>query len=781
MTEASVSPLLFFMRDIAADSSAKRTIPSPSGEAPVTVRLERPPDNATLTNLENHGLTFKRMDSELLHTEHIYCATVELDSLESIARFASVVRIESVQNFARCSTLDVSNSLVQADRVRQLTYQSAPLDGTGIVVANVDTGVDIYHPAFFKEDGGTFGWIDVNQSGAFESGTDAVDLNLNGIADPDETLRFLEASFIDEYSIMHNPSGTYDADIDWLYNDGNGNGIRDYGPDAGYTDQSPSFGELIFIIGDSNENNALDTGEYLTALGTSKFIAAYDKTGRHTRGVDLLLSSGDKANHGTPSFGIVGGQAPGRRFIGMSPGVEFISINRLEVEDIFEAILWARNLGADIIMYEFGSWVGEFLDGSSNLETFIEDLYDEGIHQFTAAGNLAGQARKKHANFFLESGNTETLRFSVPASYQITEVYFSLLWRNRSLFYPVTTLTLPTNENVRIIPGTFSYGIYTIRSGIDTSDSTLSPPAGTSRLDIVISAENGFSGDFTFTFRNARSLDLEFDAYIADNRTMWMHGTQFMDHLTDDGTVCSPGTAKKGITVGSYDPRGYHNPFGSLSDFSSWGDTIDGRRAVDITAPGFTVFSPASSQFTGKPGGYVDFNGTSAALPHVVGCAALIMQASPGITPDMLSQVLLDYALEDEFTGTVPNTMWGYGKLRSYASITESGIVSPPSLVLDTGNPAIFRVSEPSPNPFNVSTAFQIDLLTTGTSSFDVAIYNIIGQTVRSVRIDTVSSPSYRFTWDGLDDRGKTASSGIYFFRFTCMQSTIIRRALLYK
>ena len=74
------------------------------------------------------------------------------------------------------------------------------------------------HPGFFKPDGGTYHWIDSNNSGKFESGVDAVDINGNGQPDVDEILRFFDAAFSDPLGLMNRTDGVYDADIDWLYN-----------------------------------------------------------------------------------------------------------------------------------------------------------------------------------------------------------------------------------------------------------------------------------------------------------------------------------------------------------------------------------------------------------------------------------------------------------------------------------------------------------------------------------------------------------------------------------
>ncbi len=366
LAQASVSPVLFFFRNTDSHRLSKLAHLTDSKTAPVTVRFAHPPDTGRITELETCGLKFKRDNGLILHSRHIYPATVELDSLESLTKQKDIVRIESTFRPSCSSTLDISNPQVQASLVWNLPHENGRIDGSGIVVTNIDTGMDIYHPGFFKPDGDTYEWIDFNKSEKFESGIDCVDLNGNGLRDSDEILCFFDAGFSDPLGLVERTAGVYDVDIDWLYNDTNRNGVRDFGPDGGYSENDPSFGELLFITSDINKNNRLDPGERLTALGTSKIIAAFVKEGKHDRGNNLFDSPGDISNHGTGSSGIVGGQVPGRRFAGMAPGVEVISIDRID-SDVEEGILWATNMGTDMIMYEFASWVYEPLDGTSNL------------------------------------------------------------------------------------------------------------------------------------------------------------------------------------------------------------------------------------------------------------------------------------------------------------------------------------------------------------------------------------------------------------------------------
>jgi subtilisin family serine protease len=55
--------------------------------------------------------------------------------------------------------------------------------------------------------------------------------------------------------------------------------------------------------------------------------------------------------------------------------------------------------------------------------------------------------------------------------------------------------------------------------------------------------------------------------------------------------------------------------------------------------------------------------GTSMSSPHVAGAAALLLSIDDTLTTSEVRQLLMDNAVADSFTGGVPNSTWGTGKL----------------------------------------------------------------------------------------------------------------------
>lgn len=134
-------------------------------------------------------------------------------------------------------------------------------------------------------------------------------------------------------------------------------------------------------------------------------------------------------------------------------------------------------------------------------------------------------------------------------------------------------------------------------------------------------------------------------------------------------TTAPPACAKNHITVGALNSND-----DSVTGFTSWGPTDDGRIKPDISGPGCEVGSDGGVTSSNSSGGYNVKCGTSMASPTVAGIAALMLEqfrlSFPG-EPDprnaTLKAILANTAVDIEEVG--PDYKSGYGSVRGTAAI----------------------------------------------------------------------------------------------------------------
>ncbi|MBK7595126.1 MAG: S8 family serine peptidase [Gemmatimonadetes bacterium] len=135
------------------------------------------------------------------------------------------------------------------------------------------------------------------------------------------------------------------------------------------------------------------------------------------------------------------------------------------------------------------------------------------------------------------------------------------------------------------------------------------------------------------------------------------------------GAVLYPAAAPSAIAVAALDDSNLR------ASWSSFGPE------VGFAAPGVNINS------TMPGGGYGGKSGTSMAAPHVVGVAALILAAHPGLTLDGLRQKLRDGVLDVDAGGFDNNT--GFGLVRAQPSL--GGGSPPPPVPLAMSVSPLFR------------------------------------------------------------------------------------------
>lgn len=93
--------------------------------------------------------------------------------------------------------------------------------------------------------------------------------------------------------------------------------------------------------------------------------------------------------------------------------------------------------------------------------------------------------------------------------------------------------------------------------------------------------------------------------------------------------------------------------------------------------------------------------------------------------------------------------------------------------------PDKFSLSNAYPNPFNPTTNFNFSISKSG--MVRIAVYNILGQKIKTLVNTEMSAGNYRATWNGTDDFGNHVSSGIYFYRLVTQGFSLTKKMILMK
>ncbi|MFQ6610116.1 MAG: T9SS type A sorting domain-containing protein [Fidelibacterota bacterium] len=115
---------------------------------------------------------------------------------------------------------------------------------------------------------------------------------------------------------------------------------------------------------------------------------------------------------------------------------------------------------------------------------------------------------------------------------------------------------------------------------------------------------------------------------------------------------------------------------------------------------------------------------------------------------------------------------------------TSTGSYEIESLLLASGDQYIdatiadnYALLSSYPNPFNPQTTITYELKVEGL--VDLSIYNVLGQKVASLVNDHKNVGVYNVTWNGLDDSGELASSGLYLVKLTAGQDIVTNKITL--
>ncbi len=99
--------------------------------------------------------------------------------------------------------------------------------------------------------------------------------------------------------------------------------------------------------------------------------------------------------------------------------------------------------------------------------------------------------------------------------------------------------------------------------------------------------------------------------------------------------------------------------------------------------------------------------------------------------------------------------------------------------IADAQIPAMTRLENNYPNPFNPETTIRFDLAKSGKMKLE--IFNVKGQAVKTLLNGDIEAGYHSIKWNGKDDNGKQTTSGVYFYRLTADGKSLTNKMLMLK
>ena len=76
--------------------------------------------------------------------------------------------------------------------------------------------------------------------------------------------------------------------------------------------------------------------------------------------------------------------------------------------------------------------------------------------------------------------------------------------------------------------------------------------------------------------------------------------------------------------------------------------------------------------------------------------------------------------------------------------------------------PTEYKLSQNYPNPFNPTTRIKFGI--PNQSDVSIAIYNMLGQKVITLKNEITDAGHYEVVWNGISEHGNRVASGMYFY-----------------
>ncbi len=484
---------------------------------------------------------------------------------------------------------------------------------------------------------------------------------------------------------------------------------------------------------------------------------------------NLLTAQCDTSNtykygyHATHVAGITGGSGVGTDYRGIAPEAKWLFCTWIPDEtSVLDGYVWMKNYAKSlgkrlVINNSWGLYLYGYMDGSSMLDEFINDMSDNDSVVFTtSAGNNGTEKFHIKADFSDVENPVDTVKTEVGFGAEGTNNYWgetiTLQGEGNTNFtskievYDRHWIKVHESEVLICNGDVIADTMFVVQDGdtIIYRASTRYPSDGRYLVDWEVrktKLTNSFTHVVLVVSADQGVVHAWNVACLTTGVGNW--GYDFMDSQegyllgNDEYGISEPAVAEKVITVGASKIRRANVP-STIALFSSRGPTMCPYLKPEIVAPGQDIMSSISSfttenvnitatvPFNDKDYPFAALSGTSMSCPMVTGSVALMLEANPLLTPDEIKEIITQTADTNVNTGVCPNDIWGYGNINTYKAVKMAEVV------LGLNDTKLLNTLRVYPNP-----AQDVLYLTKEIFNGEVIIFDMMGRKLMSSSLNS--------------------------------------------